>query len=94
MIEYTRAAFKGQVTWFLSLLACMMAITFGIGWLASLLPVSSNLSPPRTHRIDIHRDCEVLNTFMTSDGRRFYCAPWVEEPTTPTPRTTDQETQA
>ncbi len=46
------------------------------------------------HVIDIHRDCEVLNTFMTSDGRRFYCAPWVEEPATPTPLTTDQETQA
>jgi hypothetical protein len=47
-----------------------------------------------THRIDIHRDCEVLNTFMTSDGRRFYCAPWVEEPAPPTPRNDDQETSA
>ncbi len=89
MIEYTIEAFKGQAKNFLLLCGGMLAIVFGVGWLYALFE-----SQEVTYRIDIHRDCEVLNTFMTSDGRRFYCAPWVEEPATPTPRTTDLETQA
>ena len=44
-------------------------------------------------RIDVIEACEQLNTFM-HDGKRYYCAPWVEEPTAPTPRNTDQETSA
>lgn len=46
--------------------------------------VTANINPKA--RIDVEEACEQLNTFM-HEGKRYYCAPWVEytKPAAPAP---------
>lgn len=63
-----------------------IGLTFLVALLVAGFIFAANIKPKA--RINVEESCEQLNSFM-HEGKRYYCAPWVEytTPAEPAPAT-------